>query len=110
VFPSHQQSQVRTQLSFTLEGVMSQQLLPAAAGRGRVMACEVLIATAGVRALIRDAKSHQIYSHIQTGGRVGMRTMAQNLAELVTKGRVNVLDAEMALSDPTELHTLIRAA
>lgn len=110
VFPSHQQSQVRTQLSFTLEAVMSQQLLPAASGRGRVMAAEMMIATAGIRALIRDAKSHQIYSQIQTGGRLGMKTMAQSLANLVKKGTLNMTDAEMALSDPTELQNLVKAA
>lgn len=110
VFPSHQQSQVRTQLSFTLEAVMSQQLMPAAAGRGRVMAAEMMIATAGIRALIRDAKSHQIYSQIQTGGRLGMKTMAQSLANLIATGALNMVDAEMALSDPTELHNLVKAA
>lgn len=110
VFPSHQQPQVRTQLSFTLEAVMSQQLLPAAQGRGRVMAAEIMLATAGIRALIRDAKPHQIYSQIQTGGRLGMRTMSQSLADLVRRGRLNIVDAEMAVSDPTELQNLVKAA
>ena len=110
VFPSHQQSQVRTQLSFSLEAVFSQQLMPRADGRGRVMACEIMTCTPGVRALIRDAKTHQVYSHIQTGGRLGMRTMAQSLAEQVRTGVVNVVDAEMSLSDPSELRNLIKAA
>ncbi len=110
VFPSHQQSQVRTQLSFSLEAVFSQQLLPRADGRGRIMACEIMTATPGVRALIRDAKTHQVYSHIQTGGRLGMRTMAQSLSEQVRAGLVNVVDAEMSLSDPGELRNLIKAA
>jgi twitching motility protein PilT len=110
VFPSHQQSQVRTQLSFSLEAVFSQQLLPRADGRGRVMACEIMTCTPGVRALIRDAKTHQVYSHIQTGGRLGMRTMAQSLADQVRSGVVNVVDAEMSLSDPSELRNLIKAA
>lgn len=110
VFPSHQQSQVRTQLSFSLEAVFSQQLLPRADGRGRVMACEIMTCTPGIRALVRDAKTHQVYSHIQTGGRLGMRTMAQSLADQVRSGMVNVVDAEMSLSDPSELRNLIKAA
>ena len=110
VFPSHQQQQVRTQLSFTLEAVFSQQLLPVANGRGRAMACEVMLANSAIRALIRENKAHQIYSQLQTGGRVGMRTMAQSLADLVRTGRVRIEDAERALADPSELRTLIRAA
>ena len=110
VFPAHQQQQVRTQLSFTLEAVFSQQLLSVASGRGRAMAAEVMLANPAIRSLIRESKSHQIYSQIQTGGRLGMRTMAQSMAELVRCGRVRIEDAERALSDPTELQTLIRAA
>jgi twitching motility protein PilT len=110
VFPSHQQQQVRTQLAFSLEAVLSQQLLPLATGRGRAMASEVLLCTAAVRALIRESKSHQIYSQIQTGQRMGMRTMAQSLAELVRSGKIRVEDADRAVADPAELRTLIRAA
>ena len=110
VFPSHQQAQVRTQLSFSLEAVFSQQLLPLATGRGRSMCAEIMLANAGIRALIRDGKSHQIYSQIQTGGRMGMTTMAQSLATKVREGTVNIVDAEMALSDPSELHNLLKAA
>jgi twitching motility protein PilT len=110
VFPSHQQSQVRTQLSFSLEAVFSQQLLPSRDGRGRVMASEVMTCNSGIRALIREGKTHQIYSQIQTGGRAGMRTMAQSLAELVRANRVNGLDAELSMSDPSELHSLLKAA
>ncbi len=110
VFPAHQQSQVRTQLSFSLEAVFSQQLLPARDGRGRVMASEIMTCNSGIRALIREGKTHQIYSQIQTGSRGGMRTMAQSLAELVRANRVNGLDAEMSMSDPSELHSLLKAA
>lgn len=110
VFPSHAQAQVRTQLSFSLEAVFSQQLLPACDGTGRAMAAEILTCTPGIRALIRDGKSHQLYSQIQTGGRLGMKTMAQSLSELVKASRINVVDAEMALSDPSELRNLIKAA
>lgn len=110
VFPSHQQAQVRTMLSFTLEGVFSQKLLPRAGERGRAMAAEIMLATPGIRALIRDGKSHQIYSQVQTGGRMGMRTMAQSLANLVSEGTVRLADAERALSDPSELQNCLRAA
>jgi len=110
VFPSHQQQQVRTMLSFTLEGVFSQKLVKMANERGRALAMEVMLANAGVRALIRDGKSHQIYSQIQTGGRLGMRTMAQSLSELVKSGKVRLAEAESLLSDPSELRNAIQAA
>jgi len=110
VFPAHQQQQVRTQLSFSLEAVFSQQLLPVSSGRGRAMAAEIMLCTPAVRALIREGKTHQIYSQIQTGGRLGMRTMAQSLAELVRAGRVRIEDADRAVSDPNELRAMIRAA
>ncbi len=110
VFPSHQQQQVRTQLAFTLEAVISQQLMPMASGRGRAMASEILICNPAVRALLRENKAHQIYSQIQTGQRLGMRTMAASLAELVRAGKVRMDDAERAASDPTEMRNLLRAA
>ncbi|MEZ5978916.1 MAG: type IV pilus twitching motility protein PilT [Planctomycetota bacterium] len=110
VFPSHQQAQVLTQLSFSLEAVFCQQLLPKAEGRGRVMAAEVLLATPAVRALVREGKSHQIYSQMQTGGRIGMKTMTASLAEAVRKGQVRIQDAESVLSDPSEFLRLVRAA
>jgi twitching motility protein PilT len=110
VFPSHQQQQVRTQLSFSLEAVFSQQLLPLSTGRGRAMAGEVMLCTPAVRALMREGKTHQIYSQIQTGGRMGMQTMSHSLAHLVKSGRVRLDDAERTLSDPGELRTLVRGA
>ncbi|MBM3988573.1 MAG: type IV pilus twitching motility protein PilT [Planctomycetes bacterium] len=110
VFPAHQQQQVRTQLSFSLEAVFSQQLLPLASGRGRALAAEVMLATPAVRALIREGKNHQIYSQIQTGGRLGMKTMATSLAELVRSGRVRLEEAERTATDLSELRTLVRAA
>ncbi|MCB9914379.1 MAG: type IV pilus twitching motility protein PilT [Planctomycetes bacterium] len=110
VFPAHQQAQVRTQLSFSLEAVFSQQLLPTAQGSGRAMAAEIMTCTPGIRALIREGKTHQLYSQIQTGGRLGMRTMAQSLANLVREGKIKLVDAEMSLSDPGELQNLIKAA
>jgi len=110
VFPSHQQSQVRTMLSFSLEAVFSQKLVKQANERGRSLAAEIMIANAGIRALIRDGKSHQIYSQIQTGGRLGMCTMAQSLSQLVKAGKVRLADAEALLSDPSELRSAIQAA
>jgi len=110
VFPADQQEQVRTMLSFTLEAVFSQKLLPTSRGDGRILAAEVMMATPGIRALIRDDKAHQIYSHIQTGGQLGMRTMSQSLADLVTSGRVRLKDAERVLSDTKELHSALKAA
>ncbi len=110
VFPSHQQQQVLTQLSFSLEAVFCQQLLPRATGRGRALAAEVMVATPAIRALVREGKAHQMYSQIQTGSRHGMRTMAHSLAELVRAGTVRLEDAEHALSNPSELQNLVRAA
>ena len=75
VFPPHQQQQVRVQLSTTLQGVVTQQLVPTTDGQGRVAAIEVLVCTPAVRNLIREGKTHQIYSSMQAGGRYGMQTM-----------------------------------
>lgn len=109
VFPAHQQDQIRTQLSFVLEGVLSQTLLPTKNGKGRVMAMEVLVPNPAVRNLIRDGKIHQIYSTMQTGqGRTGMQTMNQALAELYTKGLISYEDGLGRSSLPEEFITLAR--
>jgi twitching motility protein PilT len=79
VFPAHQQSQVRAQLAFVLEGVVTQTLLQKASGKGRVMVCEIMMATPAIRALIRDDKVHQIYSAMQAGKKHGMQTLADSL-------------------------------
>ncbi len=84
VFPPHQQGQVRAQLAFVIEGVVTQQLLPKIGG-GRVLAAEVMIATPAIRALIRDEKEHQIYSAIQSGQKYGMQTMNQGLYTLYSR-------------------------
>jgi twitching motility protein PilT len=107
VFPPHQQQQVRVQLSTTLQGVVTQQLLQTADGRGRVVATEVLVATAAVRNLIREGKVHQIYSVMQAGGRFGMRTMDASLAELVQAGRITNELAMDRSHDPEELTRLL---
>jgi twitching motility protein PilT len=83
VFPAHQQDQIRSQLAATLQGVLTQQLVPSADGRARTLACEVLVATPAIRNLIREAKIHQIPSAIQSGLRYGMQTMDTALAQLV---------------------------
>ncbi|HXJ62657.1 MAG TPA: ATPase, T2SS/T4P/T4SS family [Actinomycetota bacterium] len=107
VFPPHQQQQVRVQLSTTLQGVVTQQLLQTADGRGRAVASEVLIVTSAVRNLIREGKVHQIYSAMQAGGRYGMRTMDASLAELVRAGRVTPQLAMERSHDPEELNRLL---
>lgn len=82
VFPPHQQGQVRAQLANALQGIVTQTLLKRRDGRGRVVACEVLVATPGVRNLIREGKNHQLYSAMQTGGKFGMQTLDAALASL----------------------------
>ena len=89
VFPPHQQQQVRVQLAASLQGVVCQQLLPTADGSGRVLACEILVATPAVRNLIREGKTHMIYSSMQAGGKFGMQTMDQSLADLVKTGKIS---------------------
>ena len=106
VFPSHQQQQIRVQLSITLQGVVAQQLLPAADGRTRVVACEVLMVTPAVRNLIREAKTHQIYSAMQSGRKIGMQTMDAHLAQLVTEGRITKDVAFERAHNPEELSRL----
>jgi twitching motility protein PilT len=94
VFPPHQQTQVRTQLSFVLEGVVTQTLIPRTSGRGRVVAAEVMVPTAAIRNLIREDKVHQIYSQMQVGQeKFGMRTMNQSLLELCQKRIISRDDA-----------------
>ncbi len=98
VFPAEQQKQVRMQLSIALQGIVTQQLLPTADGSGRVVACEVLVPTPAVRNLIREGKTHQIYSAIQTSGALGMQTMDAHLAMLARSGRITSGLAEQRAS------------
>ncbi len=109
VFPAHQQSQVRMQLSFVLEGVVSQTLLPRANSPGRVMAVEVMVPNPAIRNLIREDKVHQIYSQMQIGQeKFGMQTMNQSLAELYLKRLITHEDAMSRSSDQVELEGIIR--
>jgi twitching motility protein PilT len=110
VFPSEQQKQVRMQLSIALQGIVTQQLLPTADGTGRVVACEVLVPTPAVRNLIREGKTHQIYSALQTSGSQGMQTMDAHLAQLVRMGRITRKLAEQRASVPEELKRLLGPA
>jgi len=107
VFPSHQQSQVRAQLAFVLEGIVTQVLLPKAKGRGRAMAAEILVVTPAVRALIRDDKIHQIYSTMQSGKKFGMQTMNDALYGLYMNREVALDDCLHASHDPTEFLRMI---
>ena len=103
VFPSTQQAQVRAQLAFVLEGVITQTLLPKAKGNGRVAACEIMICTPAVRACIRDDKVHQIYSIMQAGKKFGMQTLNDALYQLYVGGDVTLEEALQHSSDPNEL-------
>jgi twitching motility protein PilT len=107
VFSAEQQGQVRAQLSVALQGIMTQTLLPTADGAGRCVAAEVLIPTPAVRNLIRERKSHQIYSVLQTGGSHGMQTMDASLAQLLRAGRITRELAFSRAHSPTELRRLM---
>src|SRR6185436_19749943 len=102
-FPSHQQSQVRAQLSFVLEGIITQTLIPRARGRGRVVAAEILMCTPAIRAVIRDEKIHQIYSLMQAGKKHGMQTMNDALQMLYLKNEITLEEALKRSADPAEL-------
>jgi twitching motility protein PilT len=106
VFPTNQQEQVRVTVSFVLQAVVSQQLIPKIGG-GRVLALEIMICTPAIRALIRDDKIHQIYSLMQAGQKYGMRTMNQSLAELYLKHKLTLGDALGRSSNVQELNELL---
>jgi len=110
-FPSHQQAQIRTQLSLVLEGIVCQSLLPRATGQGRVAALEILVATPAIRNLIREDKIHQIYSSMQSGQeKLGMQTMNQALARLVERRMVTRDVAMTNTSNKDELTTMLLRA
>lgn len=101
-FPGHQQPQIRAQLAFVLEGVVTQTLLPRARGRGRVAAAEIMLCTPAIRACIRDEKVHQIYSLLQAGKKHGMQTMNDALSQLYMKGDVAMDECVKRSPDPNE--------
>ncbi len=102
VFPSHQQSQVRAQLAFVLEGVLTQTLLQRAKGRGRVMAAEIMVCTPAIRALIRDDKVHQIESSMQAGKKYGMQTLNDALYQLYMGREVTKEECLRVTSKPND--------
>jgi twitching motility protein PilT len=110
VFPAHQQQQIRVQLASALQAVVCQQLLPRMRNRGRAVACEVLIATPAVRNMIREGKVHQIYSSMQGGGKYGMQTMDQSLADLVRSSTVSLEVALERCHHEDELRRLVTGA
>jgi twitching motility protein PilT len=108
VFPPFQQTQIRQQLTFVLQGVISQILIPRASGNGRILACEVMIPNAAIRNLIREEKIHQIYGQMQIGqSKYGMQTMNQALAGLVQRRQIKVEDALLRSQDQEELRQLM---
>jgi twitching motility protein PilT len=108
IFPAHQQAQVRVQLSFVLEGIFCQSLLPRAGGTGRVLALEVMVPNTAIRNLIREDKIHQIYGMMQTGqAKHGMQTFNQSLASLYFKRMITLQTAMARSSLPDELQEII---
>ena len=107
VFPPNQQAQVKSQLATVLEGVVTQQMIPKKDGSGLVVACEVMVVNTAIRNLIREGKSYQINSVIQTGANVGMQTMESNLAELVGAGKITQDDAMLRAGDTQLLTQLL---
>ncbi|MBX3157898.1 MAG: type IV pilus twitching motility protein PilT [Deltaproteobacteria bacterium] len=111
VFPSHQHDQVRAVLSFVLEGVITQTLIPKASGQGRCLAAEVMVPNAAIRNLIREDKLHQIYSQMQIGqSKYGMQTMNQALCDLYLRKQVTLDECIARSSEPDELKTMIISA
>ncbi len=105
-FPSDQHQQVMAQLAFVLQGIVTQQLIPRSRGKGRVMCAEVLVCTQAVRALVREGKIHQVYSHMQAGHQHGMQTMNQALCAAVMKKDLTRGDALDRSHDPRELEDM----
>ena len=109
VFPAHQQQQIRVQLAASLQGIVTQQLIPTSDGKGRAVAAEILAATPAVRNLIREGKVHQIYSVMQAGAKHGMVTMDQSLAALVREGKISRETAFERCTNEEDLKRLIQS-
>jgi twitching motility protein PilT len=107
VFPSDQQRQIYTQLSFTLQGVVTQQLIPRSRGTGRAMCAEVLVCTPAIKAVIREGKTHQIYSLMQAGQKFGMQTMNQALLQAVLDKSLSQEDAFERCADRAEFESML---
>ena len=109
VYPENQQQQIRVQVASTLRAVIVQTLLPKASGHGRVPATEVMYATPSISALIREGKTHQVRTQLQSGGDLGMHTLDQDLARLVNRGDVQLDIAEKRCQDRKEFEKLVQA-
>jgi twitching motility protein PilT len=109
VFPPHQQDQIKVQLANTLEAVIAQQLLPVIGG-GRCAALELMVATSAIRNLIREGKTYQIGSLIETGGQLGMKTMDKSLVQLYKSGKVTLDEIKRRAVDPDNLERLLQEA
>jgi twitching motility protein PilT len=107
VFPADQQKQILTQLAFTLEGVITQQLIPRSHGTGRILCAEVLVCTPAIKAVIREGKTHQIYSLMQAGQKFGMQTMNQALLQAVLDKHLSPEDAFDHCGDRSELEGML---
>ena len=107
VFPPGQQQQVRLQLSTTLQAIFSQTLLPKTDGQGRIVAYEVLLCTPAIRAMVREGKTHQLYSAIQSGAKFGMNTLDMHLKDLCLKGMVTLEEAMAKSSNPHEFEKMV---
>lgn len=105
VFPPYQQQQIKVQLSAVMQGIVSQQLIPKISGRGRVAALEVMISTPAIQNLIREGKTHQLQSCVQTGGKYGMKTMDMSIAELYKKG---IISKEEAITYSVDNEMIVR--
>jgi twitching motility protein PilT len=110
VFPSHQQEQIKTQLGTALKAVVCQQLLPLANGKGRVAAREVMIVTPAIANLIREGKTHMIYSSVETGTKFGMINMDSHLAQLVREKKISLADAMSKAHNPEQLKQKVTSA
>ncbi|MCK5861380.1 MAG: type IV pili twitching motility protein PilT, partial [Candidatus Hydrogenedentes bacterium] len=106
VFPAAQQQQIRFQLSLTLLAILSQRLLPLKSGEGRILACELLYNNTAIANLIRENKTHQIYSVVETSGKSGMLTMDRAIKELYSKGLISYEDALATLRDAKTLDSV----
>ncbi|MFZ5649344.1 MAG: type IV pili twitching motility protein PilT, partial [Bacillota bacterium] len=107
VFPPHQQQQIRVQLGNTIQGVVAQQLIPRIDTPGRVAAIEIMVATPAIRNLIREGKTYQIISQIQTGARYGMQSLDMHLKTLMQKGVISREEALNRAADPETLQKLM---
>ncbi len=108
-FPAEQQPQIRAQLAFVLEGVITQQLVPKSTGRGRVLVMEVMICTPAIRAVVREGKIHQIYGLMQAGQKYGMQTMNQALQQAVIGRQITAAEALSYSPEPNELKAMLTA-